>query len=199
MKNIILFFVISALFFPYEAKALDFMKDVNKLLDNEKKDAPVKEKSEKDKKIPTVSSASEKHYKTKSGFSINIPAGWNAAVDDKNNFRLDLASKPGVAVSVIMNDYGKDFPVDSSLKAYLQTAKDEKSKDTIEKYEELRLGSANGILRIEKAPADSGDPRRITFQGYAGSIGINIVASTRADIFEKYRVQLGKIVRSIKW
>ena len=81
----------------------------------------------------------------------------------------------------------------------MQTAKDEKAKDTIAHYEEISLGRGKGVLRIEKAPVDLDDPQRITFQGYAGTIGINIVASSRGKLFSKYRQTLEAIVRSIKW
>ena len=98
-----------------------------------------------------------------------------------------------------MNDYGSSFPVDASLKSYTDAAKKEKSEGKIEDCNEVKLGKAKGILRIEKTPSSNTDPQRITFQGYFGSIGINIVASSAAKDFLAYQSQLESIVRSCKW
>lgn len=43
------------------------------------------------------------------------------------------------------------------------------------------------------------DPRRITWIGYKGSIGINIVASSKSKNFDNNYIILNEVVGSIKW
>ena len=196
MKLILCLLVLFVLLIPCEIKALNLMKNVEKLLD---KEAPSTAPAVPGDKKTEITSVSEESYSAKGGFSLNIPAGWTVAQDELNNFRLDASSHPGVAVSVIVNDYGKDFPVEASMKSYVDTAKKEKANGQIQDYEELSLGRASGVLRVEKPPADLSDPQRITFQGYAGTIGINIVASSRGKLFSGYKETLENIVKSMKW
>lgn len=53
------------------------------------------------------------------------------------NFRLDKTSRPGVQMAVVANDYGPDFPVAASRKAYLDSALREKESGKIESWMEL--------------------------------------------------------------
>lgn len=199
MKRAFFILLITVLFFPVSLSGLDLMKNMNKLLDKDKKTVVEEKKDDVSADVPSGEPAKSGSYTAKGGFTLLIPNGWKVTQDETNSFRLDASSHPGVAVSVVCNDYGKDFPVEASYKSYLQTAKDEKSKNTIENYKEITLGGAKGILRIENMPSDPDDPRRITFQGYAGTIGINIVASSQGKLFKTYRQTLEEIVKSMKW
>lgn len=134
---------------------------------------------------------------TKSGFSVFVPAGWKVNTDTAGNFS-QFAPK-STAFSVVTNDYGAGFPVKASLDAYTKQAKSEFETDKLSAWQELSLGNAKGVLREESAPKSDDDIRRITFQGYTGTIGVNIVASCKAGDFNKKKPQLMQIVKSVKF
>ncbi len=138
-------------------------------------------------------------HKAKGGFSVSLPAQWVVSSDEATTFTATFSGEIGVAMTLILNDFGANFPVAASLKANSDTAKKELAAGKLIRYRDLTLGKAKGTLRVEKAPADSGDPQRYTFQGFAGSTSINIVASSRGKTFNKNQAHFDTLIRSLKF
>ncbi len=148
---------------------------------------------------PPATAKVAQRRKTQAGFAVSVPGDWRITREDATRVQAEMKGKPGVCMSVVVNDYGPGFPVDASLKAYINRAEGEAKAGKIEKSETRNLGKAKGVIRVEKAPADLANVRRITFQGYAGSKGVNVVASALGSDFEKHRDQLMALLLSIEF
>lgn len=133
----------------------------------------------------------------KSSIKLFLPAGWKIERDEPNS--LDASGPNGMWLAIVTNDYGPDFPVEASLKAYKDSAIQEKAQGKLVSWQERTIDGVRGIQRVESTMPDPDDPRRITWVGYKGIVGINVVASTRSRNFDNCYTALNEVVGSIKW
>lgn len=134
---------------------------------------------------------------TKSGIRLSLPSGWQVIRDEPNS--LDAQGPNGMWLAIVMNDYGAGFPIESSLQAYKDSAIQEKGQGKLISWEERIIDGVRGIQRVESPMPDPDDPRRITWIGYKGTIGINIVASSKSRDFDSNYQSLDEVVSSIRW
>lgn len=134
-----------------------------------------------------------------SGIAVSLPDGWKKLSEDENSVNYVGPASHGVSISFIKNDYGKKFPTKASLEAYLDTAKKEKESGIITHYEEKILGGVGGVLRVESPASSPEDPRRITWIGYNGSVGINIVASSQNQYFDQHQSELLQVLETVQF
>lgn len=134
---------------------------------------------------------------SKSGIRISLPAGWKIERDEPNS--LDASGPNGMWLAIVTNDYGPDFPVEASLKAYKDSAIQEKAQGKLVSWQERVIDGVKGIQRVEAPMPDPDDPRRITWVGYKGTVGINVVASTKSKNFDNCYTALNEVVGDIKW
>lgn len=134
---------------------------------------------------------------TKSGITLSLPAGWQIVRDEPNS--LDVQGPNGMWLAIVTNDYGAGFPVEASLKAYADSAKQEKEQGKLISWQERIIDGVRGIQRVEAPMPDPDDPRRITWIGYKGTVGINIVASSKSRDFDSNYSRLDALLDSIEW
>lgn len=134
---------------------------------------------------------------TKSGIVVIVPADWSKERDDENNLNYMGPMSHSVSISFVKSHYQSDFPVETSLSAYMQSSKKEKEKGTIIHFEEKIFGGVKGVLRIESPANNPDDLRRITWIGYKDNAGINIVASSQSRYFDDYQRDLLNILDTI--
>ena len=203
--------VLAAITFGIPSQAIDFKKFARDSLKEaagipaqppppeENKPQPAEREPVPQKDRLAIPSTIAGVHKAKGGFSISLPAQWVVTSDEPTSFTATFNGAVGVAITIILNNFGADFPVAASLKAHTDTAKKELAAGKLIRYSDLTLGKAKGTLRVEKAPADSGDPQRYTFQGFAGSTSINIVASSRGKTFNKNQPHFDTLIRSLNF
>jgi len=134
---------------------------------------------------------------TKSGIKLSLPGGWRIVRDSPNS--IDVQGPRGMFLAIVMNDYGKDFPVEASLNAYKNSAIKELEQGKLIDWKERIIDRVKGIQRVEAPMANPSDPRRITWIGYRGSMGINIVASSQSRNFDSCFPILNQVMDSIRW
>lgn len=134
---------------------------------------------------------------TQCGVKLELPGGWQIVKDTPNS--LDVQGPDGMFLAIVTNDYGPDFPVGASINAYKNSAEQETQQGKIIKWQERTIDSVLGVERVEAPMPHPDDPRRITWVGYKGTEGINIVASSRSRDFDKYYPILNNLVGSIQW
>ncbi len=201
--------LLAALLLPLEAAAIDLLKKAREIADEVEASVPGGQGEEQaapagsSDKVETTQGASSsgkaRTVTAKAGFTVVLPAGWKVGEDEPGSFRADLGASPGVSVSVVVNDYGDADLARASRKANLDRARQEAKDGSIASYEEVKLGDARGVQRIENAPGDAGDPQRITVQAFAGTVGVNVVAGTDGRRFERNREALLEIVDSMSF
>ena len=131
------------------------------------------------------------------GVKLFLPSGWSIAKDEPN--RLDASGPQGMWLAIVMNDYDEEFPVEASLQAYMESAKKEKGVGKLIDWQERVIDGVKGVQRVEALMPDPSDPRRITWVGYRGTVGINIVASSKSKDFDSCFPTLNQVIGSIKW
>ena len=145
---------------------------------------------------PGIHQSSSEKSESQSGISVQIPSGWTVSEDTKKYFYLQGSLNDALNITFSIYDYGSHFPTDKSLEAYFKAASSEMEKGKIVYFEEKYFDGVRGVLRIEAPTDNMDDPRRITWIGYKGSIGINIVASAKVSSFEKVKDELLNILDS---
>lgn len=131
------------------------------------------------------------------GVKLSLPGGWRIVHDEPN--RLDAQGPRGMWLAINMSDYGEGFPVESSLNAYKESAKRDKGLGKLIDWQERIIDGVRGIQRVEAPMPGLTDPRRITWVGYKGTTGINIVASSKSKDFDSCYPALNEVVGSIRW
>ena len=133
----------------------------------------------------------------KSGIKLSLPGGWKIIRDEPNS--IDAQGPRGMFLAIVMNDYGDDFPVKASITAYKKSAIKEKQHGKLIDWSERVIDKVTGVQRIEAPMSNPTDPRRITWIGYKGSLGINIVASSESMNFDSCFPMLNQVMDSIRW
>jgi hypothetical protein len=149
--------------------------------------------------VTSPGAGGEKTVQGVSGVRMRVPQDWSIIKDEKNLFSVMGPAGSGASVSLNMNDYGQGFPVEASLKSYRESALKEKQEGKIESHQDRAVGGVLGVERVEAPVSDPGDPRRITWTGYKGTVGINLVAASRSSDFDRYRNLLNQIINSIRF
>lgn len=166
-----------------QAQGFDFGKLKSKIgIDSQSKSQPI---------IGTAGISS------KSGIRLSLPSNWQVVRDEPNS--LDVQGPNGMWLAIVMNDYGVGFPVEASLNAYTESAKQEKEQGKLISWQERNIDGVKGVQRVESPMPNPDDPRRITWIGYKGTVGINIVASTNSKNFDRSYSDLSRVLDSIKW
>lgn len=133
----------------------------------------------------------------KCGIKPALPPGWKVERSETNS--LDASGPRGMWLAIVINNYGPNFPTESSLEAYKKSAINEKSQGKLISWQERTIDGARGIQRVEGPMPNPSDPRRITWVGYNGTVGINIVASSKSRDFDSCFNELNNVVGSIRW
>lgn len=131
------------------------------------------------------------------GVKVNLPAGWRIERNEADN--VLFAGPQGMWVHVVMSEYKPDFPTAASLQAYKIRAEEEKQEGILIACGERIIDGVAGVQRVEAPQAAPDDPRRITWIGYRGTTGINIVASSKSRDFDGCYPQLDNFIVLIKW
>lgn len=133
----------------------------------------------------------------KCGVKPSLPSGWRIVKDEPNS--LDAQGPLGMWLAIVMNDYGEGFPIEASLNAYKDSAIKEKGTGKLIDWQERVIDGVRGIQRVEASMPYPDDPRRITWIGYKGTVGINIVASSKSKDFDSCLPALNEVVGSLRW
>ena len=133
------------------------------------------------------------------GVSMHIPENWTISQNENNVFSVISSGGSGVGLSLNMNDYGQGFPTEASLNAYRESSEKEKQEGKIITSQNRAISGVIGVERVESPAESPDDPRRITWVGYKGSIGINLVAHARSKDFDANYNLLNQIIESIRF
>lgn len=134
---------------------------------------------------------------TRSGIKLSLMPNWKIIHDEPN--RLDVEGPKGMWLAINISDYGPTFPKEASLKAYTEQARREQQQGKLISWQERIIDGVRGVERVEAPQQGPTDPRRITWIGYKGTKGVNIVASSKSKDFDNCYPKLNEVVGSLRW
>jgi len=142
-------------------------------------------------------------YEATAGFAIMFPEGWVIEKDTSDFFRAHLKDNASIWFSVVLNDlkrqFNKDVDVQPIYNHFLKNAATQKNNNYIADYEELKMGSAQGIFIKENHPRNDGDENHLSWNGFRNGVAISITATLLGKDYNRNLNIVEPLIRSIKF
>ncbi|HEX7331240.1 MAG TPA: hypothetical protein VF290_07060 [Pyrinomonadaceae bacterium] len=137
------------------------------------------------------------------GMSWTVPPSWT---EEENESKSFMWRSPGGAdaasLIVSISPMDENFPVDSSLQAYYESAKSRAKNGEVDEVKWVEIDGLKGVQFREAAPEKPDGHRRLqwlAYRKYLGQVqGINLMLATQGKDFERHKDAMYGILYSTK-
>ena len=137
------------------------------------------------------------------GMSWTVPPQWTESENESKSF---MWRSPGgsdaASLIVSISPMDENFPVESSIQAYLESAKSRAKNGEVDEVKLVEIDGVTGVQFREANPEKPDDHRRlhwIAYRKYLGQIqGINLMLATQGADFARHQDAMYGILYSTK-
>jgi hypothetical protein len=137
------------------------------------------------------------------GMSWTVPPSWT---EEENESKSFMWRSPGggdaASLIVSISPMGENFPTDSSIQAYYESAKDRAKNGEVDEVKMVEIDGLVGVQFREANPEKPDGHRRLhwlTYRKYLGQVqGINLMLASQGKDFERHKDAMYGILYSTK-
>jgi hypothetical protein len=137
------------------------------------------------------------------GMSWTVPANWTETTNESKNFTW---RSPGgfeaASLIVSISPMAEEFPVDASLDAYFNSAKDRAKNGEVDEVKWVEIDGLKGVQFREATPEKADDFRRLqwlTYRKYLGQVqSVSVMLASNGTGFETHKDAMYGVPYSMK-
>ena len=135
--------------------------------------------------------------------SFTVPSNWTGEESDSKSFMMrSPGGADGASLIVSISPMPENFPADSSIQAYYDSAKSNAKNGEVDEVRWLEIDGLKGVQFREANKEDPDDHRRMHWMAYRKYTGqlqyINIILATQNKDFERHKDAMYGVLYSLK-
>ena len=135
--------------------------------------------------------------------SFTVPANWTGEESDSKQFMMRSPGGADAATLIVsISPMDENFPADSSIQAYYDSAKSNAKNGEVDEVRWLEIDGLKGVQFREANKEDPDDHRRMHWMAYRKYTGqlqyINIILATQNKDFERHKDAMYGVLYSLK-
>jgi hypothetical protein len=135
--------------------------------------------------------------------SFTVPSNWTGEESDSKSFMMRSPGGADAASLIVsISPMPEDFPADSSIQAYYDSAKSNAKNGEVDEVRWLEIDGLKGVQFREANKEDPDDHRRMHWMAYRKYTGqlqyINIILATQNKDFERHKDAMYGVLYSLK-
>ena len=135
--------------------------------------------------------------------SFTVPANWTGEESDSKQFMMrSPGGSDAASLIVSISPMDENFPADSSLQAYYDSAKSQAKNGEVDEVKWVEIDGLKGVQFREASKEQPDDHRRLHWMAYRKYTGqlqfINVMLATQSKDFDRHKDAMYGVLYSTK-